>query len=94
MKGTADTNAAALDKCLEALQTFLEKANESHAARHVRLAMISLFSLPNLLSSVLLMRIQTHVRYCAGLLVPFVPRLHPRCSSNALALFRKQRRCI
>lgn len=34
MKGTADTNAAALDKCLEALQAFLEKANESHAARY------------------------------------------------------------
>ncbi|KAL0039701.1 hypothetical protein WJX77_005628 [Trebouxia sp. C0004] len=33
VKGVADTNAAALDKCLEALQVYLQKANESHAAR-------------------------------------------------------------
>lgn len=33
VKGLADTNAAALDKCLEALQVYLQKANESHAAR-------------------------------------------------------------
>ncbi|KAL3133794.1 hypothetical protein ABBQ32_008271 [Trebouxia sp. C0010 RCD-2024] len=33
VKGTTDTNAAALDKCLEALQIFLEKANEGHATR-------------------------------------------------------------
>ena len=33
MKGVADTNAAALDKCLEALQVYLQTANESHASR-------------------------------------------------------------
>ncbi|KAL0028272.1 hypothetical protein WJX79_006476 [Trebouxia sp. C0005] len=33
VKGVADTNAAALDKCLEALQVYLQKANESHATR-------------------------------------------------------------
>ena len=33
VKGVADTNAAALDKCLEALQSYLQKGNESHAAR-------------------------------------------------------------
>lgn len=33
VKGVADTNAAALDKALEALLVFLSKANESHAAR-------------------------------------------------------------
>lgn len=34
VKGVADTNAAALDKALEALHAFLSKANESHAARY------------------------------------------------------------
>lgn len=33
VKGVADTNAAALDKALEALQLYLSKASESHAAR-------------------------------------------------------------
>lgn len=37
VKGTSDTNAAALDKCLEALLTFLQKANESHAARYIHI---------------------------------------------------------
>ena len=35
VKGVADTNAAALDKALEALQVYLSKANEGHAARFV-----------------------------------------------------------
>lgn len=51
MKGTADTNAAALDKCLEALQIFLEKGNESHAARHVLHAMTIVLQLADALSS-------------------------------------------
>ena len=90
VKGTADTNAAALDKCLEALQTFLEKANESHATRHVLHATAILLQLSDLLSSKML----TLVRYHAELLVQSLLRLHPRSSNNALALFREQRMYI